>query len=246
MKTLVIKSETSLVNPPANTPVFSAIPYTPAAVFNAKKLVSSNTAGLAVNLPFSFDGSGSVASRTFDSAGTLGAPVFSNEDGLPCLSFNGNQGVGQTNAFTLKKGFTFAVVAKVDEYIDQINSRILAIGADTASRSFIRVLEGGISPQSGSGAAYTDPLKPKGFFSIVVKFNGANSKFVDANGNLVNISLQETTVLTSSYLRMGTSLSSTTVGGFKGKIAGWKIYQDDLSDLELIELQQEMKLLYSL
>lgn len=247
MNTLVIKSESELVNPPENTPVFSAIQYDPIASFDARNLKSENTAGAAVKVPFSFDGIGTINSRSFDVLNTNKvAPKFDIIDGVACLKFDGTCGLGQSVPFSVNPEFTMSVVFVVDHYSNDNGARILGVGNTEVTRQYVRPASSGIYVSNGTGvdALYISPHKPSGFQCITIKFNGINSKFIGSDNTLVNIELNTIAAQLSSYLRMGSNVSGLTERGFIGKVAGWRLYQDDLTDSELIELHKEMKMLY--
>lgn len=247
METLVIRSASALVNPPPNTPTFSALGSDPVASFDVKSLTPENTLNTPVKTPFLFTGISDEGSRTFDALGSAKAPLFSEKDGVPCLKFDGTMAVGQSNPFTVNRNFTVGIVFSVDSYENLTSNRVISIGTSYEDREYITVTSKGVAVMNGNDAnnSFTDTTKKMGLQCIVAKFNGAESKCIDSDGNLNNATLNDLTKPTSSYLRMGSNVPSAIENAFKGNIAGWKIYQDDLSDTELIELHKELSLFFT-
>ena len=242
MKTLVIKSESALVNPPPNTPIFSSIGMQPLAYFNAGLISSENSDNSPVKLPFSVSGSAPANQRIFDTSNSAKPPTFLKAN-PNSLSFDGTQGLSQTSGLILKRGFTLAFVGKFNEFKDLSVARAFSIGVDANSRNYVGVSSKGITVVTGDTAsAYVDTAKSSDVVCLVIKFNGENSKYIGGDGALKSIQLPEMISQETSTIRIGMNVAGATAGGFNGLVYGFSLYQDNLTDDQLLTLHAEAKL----
>ncbi|WP_347473475.1 hypothetical protein ABEF86_16520 (plasmid) [Acinetobacter thermotolerans] len=243
MSALIIRTDSVLVDPPADTPVFSNVPYSAQMEFLAKRLSAKNTVLQPVKIPFEVQGAAPANKRVFSGTGGADLPTYNVVDGIHCLQFNGVNGLRQEDLIDLVKGFSIAIVFKAPAYATLSNSRLVSFGSSIDDRAYIDIRSSGVYIAVGEATKpFIDMSKATDFQCIVVKFNGLNSRYVNNAGVIQNIEINDITAAKTSGLRMGFRLDTLTTEGFNGCIAGFKVFEDDLSDADLSMLHAEMKI----